>query len=328
MKIDWFLIGILAAAGLAIGLPAEGVMVPVVDIATKIAIAGLFFVYGVRLHPREALRGLAHWRLHLTILAFTFIAFPLIGLGLNQVLPSLIGPALAAGVLYFTLVPSTVQSSIAFTSIAKGNVAGAIVSASASNLLGVFLTPLLAVALMSTAGGASVDPGSIIDIMSQILLPFVLGQLTRKWLADWVARHPKLKLFDQTSIVLVVYAAFSEGMRQGMWQKTTVSELGILVVVCVVVLAVMLAASWYLPALGRFTRADRIAIQFCGTKKSLASGLPMATVLFAGQDVGLLILPLMVFHQIQLMVCGWLAARYGRTAPDEQIAEEDAGAQR
>lgn len=314
VSIDWFLVAIVAAAVFASLAPARGIAVPVVDWATRIAIAGLFFVHGVRLHPREALRGLTHWRLHLTILAFTYVAFPLIGLGLTSVLTPVMNPTLVAGMLFLTLVPSTVQSSVAFTSIARGNVAGAIVAASTSNLLGVFITPALAITLMHTGGGPAIDPSSVVDILLQILVPFLVGQLLRPWLADWVARHPRVKLFDQASIVLVVYAAFSEGVREGMWQRVTLADIGILTAACVCVLALMLVATWYPPAMGRFTPGDRIAIQFCGTKKSLASGLPMATVLFVGQDIGLLILPLMLFHQLQLMACGWLANRYRRAA--------------
>ncbi len=323
VSIDWFLVAIVSAAVTASFLPARGVAVPIVDTATTVAIAGLFFVHGVRLHPREALRGLTHWRLHLTILSFTYIAFPLIGLGLNTVLPAVLNPTLAAGVLFLTLVPSTVQSSVGFTSIAKGNVAGAIVAASTSNLLGVFLTPALTIAVMNTGGGAAVDPTSVIDIMAQILVPFIAGQLLRPWLAGWVEAHPKIKLFDQVSIVLVVYAAFSEGVREHMWQRVSMGDIGILVVVCVSVVIVMLVATWYLPALVGFSRPDRIAIQFCGTKKSLASGLPMATVLFVGQDIGLMVLPLMLFHQLQLMLCGWLANRYARQGPQAVTSEHE-----
>lgn len=323
IRVDWFLVAIIVSAVVATFFPASGIGIPITDWATKIAIAGLFFVHGVRLHPQQALRGLTHWRLHLTILAFTYVMFPLLGLGIYAFLPHLVNPTLAAGFLFLCLVPSTVQSSIAFTGIAKGNVAGAIVSASASNLIGVILTPLLAVALMQTAGGISIDGSSIFGIMGQILLPFVAGQLLRRWLADWVARHPRLKLFDNASIVLVVYSAFSEGMREQMWQRVSVTDIAVLVVVCAVLLAVMLTATWYLPRLGRFDRGDRIAIQFCGTKKSLASGLPMATVLFLGQDVGLLILPLMLFHQLQLMTCGWLAGRYGRSAPPDPVVSAE-----
>jgi len=312
LRLDPFLLAILGAAVVASLLPARGVGLDVVGAATKVAIFCLFFLYGVRLHPEEALNGLKHWRLHLTILAFTYLAFPLLGMALGALSPVPLSAALYPGLLYVTLCPSTVQSSINFTSIARGNVAGAIVSASASNLLGVFLTPLLAIALMNTTGNANVGWGSILDIVVQILLPFALGQASRRWTSGFVARHRKLKLFDQGSIVLVVYSAFSQGMREGIWTMVGVRDLAVLVAVCLAVLALMLAATWLTARRLGFSRADAIAIQFCGTKKSLATGLPMATVLFAGHPIGLIMLPLMVFHQAQLMACSALASRYAR----------------
>lgn len=315
-RIDRFLLAIVTAAVVASLLPAQGVMVDVVAWATKVAVAVLFFVYGVRLKPEQALAGLKHWRLHLTILALTYLLFPLIGWSLQVLSPWLLSPSLYAGVLYLTLLPSTVQSSINFTSIAKGNVAGAIVSASASNMLGVFLTPLLCWALMTTSGGIAIDPSSILDIIGQLLVPFILGQLSRRWTADWVVAHPRLKLFDQGVVVLVVYSAFSAGMREHMWQQVSITDLLVLLGVCLVVLAGMLWFSHWLAVRLGFDRADVIAIQFCGTKKSLATGLPMANVLFAGSPIGLLVLPLMIFHQAQLMACGSLASRYAKQEPD------------
>lgn len=311
-RIDRFLLAIVAAAVIASLLPAQGAFVDVLEWATTGAIAVLFYLYGVRLEPAQALAGLKHWRLHMTILGLTFVVFPLVGWGLQFLTPWLLSSSLYAGVLYLTLVPSTVQSSINFTSIAKGNVAGAIVSASASNLLGVVLTPLLCVALMTTSGGLMIDPSSILDIVLQLLVPFMLGQLTRRWTATWVTAHPRLKLFDNAVIVLVVYAAFSAGMREGMWQQIAPVDLLVLICVCLVLLAGMLGFSFWLAKRLGFDRADVIAIQFCGTKKSLATGLPMASVLFAGSPVGLLVLPLMIFHQAQLMACGALAARYAK----------------
>ena len=315
LRLDPFLLAIIAAAVLASFLPARGVGLDALSVATKVAIFCLFFLYGVRLHPEEALNGLKHWRLHLTILAFTYLAFPLVGLALGALSPTVISAAIYPGLLYVTLCPSTVQSSINFTSIARGNVAGAIVSASASNLLGVFVTPLLAIALMNTTGNANVGLGSILDICAQILLPFVLGQLSRRWTAEFVARHKRLKLFDQFSIVLVVYAAFSSGVRENIWSMVGALDIAVLVLVCLAVLGAMLWVTWATARRLGFDRADAIAIQFCGTKKSLATGLPMATVLFAGQPIGLIMLPLMVFHQAQLMACSALASRYARTAP-------------
>ena len=320
IKLDPFLMAIIAAAVVASFLPATGIGAQVLSVATKVAIFCLFFLYGARLHPEEALRGLKHWKLHLTILAFTFVVFPLIGLGIGLLPGWALAPALIPGMVYVTLCPSTVQSSINFTSIARGNVAGAIVSASASNLLGVFLTPLLAIALMNTTGNANVGLGSIVDLVVQILLPFILGQLSRRWTADFVARHKKLKLFDQASIVMVVYAAFSQGIREGIWSMVGWVDIVALVVVCLVLLAFMLWFTWFTARRLGFNRADAIAIQMCGTKKSLATGLPMATVLFAGQPIGLIMLPLMVFHQAQLMACSWLAARYARDPEPDAVA--------
>ena len=320
VKLDPFLMAIIAAAVVASFLPATGVGAQVLSWATKVAIFCLFFLYGARLHPEDAVRGLKHWRLHLTILASTFVVFPLIGLAIGQLPGWALAPALIPGMVYVTLCPSTVQSSINFTSIARGNVAGAIVSASASNLLGVFLTPLLAIALMNTTGNANVGLGSIVDLVVQILLPFILGQLSRRWTADFVARHKKLKLFDQASIVMVVYAAFSQGVREGIWSMVGWVDIVALVVVCLVLLAFMLWLTWFTARRLGFNRADVIAIQMCGTKKSLATGLPMATVLFAGQPIGLIMLPLMVFHQAQLMACSWLAARYARDPEPDAVA--------
>lgn len=320
VKLDGFMMAIIAAAVVASFLPATGAGAVALSWVTKVAIFCLFFLYGARLAPDEALRGLRHWRLHLTILAFTFVVFPLVGLLVGQLPAWALAPALVPGLVYVTLCPSTVQSSINFTSIARGNVAGAIVSASASNLLGVFLTPLLAIALMNTTGNAAVGWGSILDLMGQILLPFVLGQLSRRWTAGFVARHKRLKLVDQVSIVLVVYSAFSQGVREGIWTMVGWVDIATLVVGCLVLLAFMLWLTWFTARRLGFNRADAIAIQMCGTKKSLATGLPMATVLFAGQPIGLIMLPLMVFHQAQLMACSWLASRYARDAePDAAV---------
>lgn len=311
-RIDWFLVAIITAAVIATIIPARGAAVTAVDWASKVTIFCLFFLYGSRLHPEEALNGLKHWRLHTVILAFTYVVFPLIGLALGFLPSAILPAALYPGLLYVTLVPSTVQSSINFTSIARGNVAGAIVSASTSNLLGVVLTPMLAIALMNTTGNAAIRFESILDIIVQILLPFAIGQLSRPWTAAFVESHPKLKLFDQATIVLVVYSAFSAGMREGIWNMVNALDLTLLVIICVALLGFMLWFTWWVARRLGFNREDAIAIQMCGTKKSLATGLPMAMVLFAGQPIGLMMLPLMVFHQAQLMACSALASRYAR----------------
>ncbi|MCP9622189.1 bile acid:sodium symporter [Nocardia otitidiscaviarum] len=313
--IDGFILSILAVVVLATVFPARGDGAEVVGWLTKIAIALLFLLYGARLHPREALAGLTHWRLHLTVLACTFVLFPLLGLASHVLVPTVLTEDLYTGLLFLTLVPSTVQSSIAFTSIARGNVAGAIVSATLSNLLGVFLTPALVILLMNTTGQAEVDPGAIVDIVLQLLVPFIAGQLLRPKISGWMVRHAEsTKLVDRGSILLVVYSAFSAGMVEGIWQSMSPWRIVGLTAVCCVLLAIVLAATAFVGDLAKFDRADRIVVVFCGSKKSLATGLPMATVLFAGAPVGLIVLPLMIFHQVQLITCAALAQRWARTA--------------
>lgn len=312
-RIDWFLVGIIVAAILGTLVPARGWAVPTVDWVGTIMIGFLFFLYGTRLSPRDTFAGLRNWKLHGLVLAFTFLLFPLVGLGLSWLVRDWVGPPLALGILYLTLCPSTVQSSVNFTSVAGGNVAGAVVSASVSNILGVFLTPLLAMLLIGGMG-VTVNPSSIITVSLNILAPYVVGQLLRRWTLDFVTRHKRLKLVDQGSIVVIVYAAFSEAMRSNSWSQTSPAKLALLTGILLVLLAAALAASWATARRIGMDRADSIAVQMCGTKKSLMTGLPMAAVIFAGSGhpLGLVGLPLMVFHQVQLMACGAIAARHAR----------------
>lgn len=315
---DLFVPLILLTVGVASVLPATGAFADVLGWATKIVIGLLFFIYGARLSPAQAWDGVKQWRLHGVVLAVTFVLFPLLGLAARLLVPSVLTPDLYTGLLFLCLVPSTVQSSIAFTSMARGNVAGAIVSASFSNIIGIVLTPLLVLALMSTTGGG-IDASSIVDIVLQLLAPFVLGQLLRPWLRAPMERHAaKTKLVDRGSILLVVYAAFSEGMRQHIWSSVSALRIVAVAAVCAVLLAVVLGLTALLGRKLGFSRADRIVVLFCGSKKSLAAGLPMATVFFAGQPVGLIVLPLMIFHQVQLIVCSVLAQRFARAAAAEE----------
>ncbi|MEY9995724.1 sodium/bile acid cotransporter 7 [Streptomyces sp. V4I8] len=308
MPIDPYILLLLGTVGLAALLPARGTASDVASGASTAAIAFLFFLYGARLSTREAMDGLKHWRLHVTVLACTFVVFPLLGLAARGLVPVLLTHPLYQGLLFLTLVPSTIQSSIAFTSMARGNVPAAICAGSFSSLVGIVITPLLAAAVLGgSAGGFSAD--SAVKIVLQLLVPFVAGQLLRRWIGGFVARHKKvLGLVDRGSILLVVYTAFSEGMVQGIWHQVSPARLAGLLAVEVVLLAVMLALTWYGAKALRFDREDRIAIQFAGSKKSLAAGLPMAGVLF-GAHASLAVLPLMLFHQMQLMVCAVIAKR-------------------
>jgi sodium/bile acid cotransporter 7 len=234
---------------------------------------------------------------------------------------------MTAGVLYLCLLPSTVQSSIAFTSIARGNVPAAVCSATLSNLGGILITPVLVgLAMGARAKGGGVSLQSIQSIALQLLLPFILGHLARPVVEPVLRRFKSVvSLVDRGSILVVVYTAFSAAVVEGVWRQVSATDLVLVLVVNAVLLGlVLMFTAWSSRALG-FSREDQIAIIFCGSKKSLASGVPMAGVLFPAATVGALIMPLMLFHQMQLMVCAVLARRYA-AADDKQPAQAEAGA--
>ena len=307
---DNFTLALLVTIALASFLPAKGAMEPVFNHLTTFAIGLLFFMHGAKLSRETMLAGLVHWRLHITVLLCTFLLFPVLTFGLKPIFGAIMTPDLLMGLLFLSLLPSTVQSSIAFTSIARGNVAAAICSATASNILGIFITPILVAILLNAqhGGGSSIE--AVIRISCQLLLPFIAGQIARRWIGTWVTKHAKwIKITDQSSILLVVYTAFSEAVIEGLWQQLPPLALAGVTVGCCVLLALVLWITQLIAKKCGFNRADQITIIFCGSKKSLSSGIPMAKILFASSAVGSIVLPLMLFHQIQLMVCAVIAQK-------------------
>ncbi|WP_294248264.1 bile acid:sodium symporter family protein [uncultured Sphingomonas sp.] len=308
-----FILSLLATVAIATILPARGAFATFAGYLADAGIVLLFFLHGAKLSRDAIWTGLRNWPLHLAVLASTFLLFPLLGLGMIR-LPG-IDPPLAMGILFLTLLPSTVQSSIAFTAIARGNVAAAICSASFSNLLGILVTPALVALLMKVEGGAGVSLASIEGILLQLLAPFVAGHLLRPWIGGFVGRHKSLlTLVDRGSILLVVYTAFGAAVVEGLWTRVSPGDLGRLFLLCLLLLGLILAATYLIARVMRLSPEDAIVLQFCGSKKSLASGVPMAGVLFPAAQVGVILLPVMLFHQIQLIACAMLARHYGEQA--------------
>jgi sodium/bile acid cotransporter 7 len=310
---DNFTLAMIATVIAASLFPCHGQGAVIFNNITHVAVSLLFFLHGAKLSREAVIAGVTHWRLHLLVMLCTFALFPLLGLLLKPVLTPLVTPDLYLGILFLCMLPSTVQSSIAFTAAARGNVPAAICSASASNLFGIFITPLL-VGLLTSAqmsGGSPLESAG--QIALQLLLPFIAGQVARRWIGAWVEKHkPLTRMVDQGSILLVVYTAFSEAVGEGLWHQVSWGTLAGLMLINVLLLGLVMAISAQAARRLGFNREDRIAIVFCGSKKSLASGVPMAKVLFAGGALGAVVLPLMLFHQLQLMVCAVLAQRYAK----------------
>jgi sodium/bile acid cotransporter 7 len=315
-KVDPFLVWLTLAVVIASLLPARGAAGDLFWLLSKIAIVLLFFLHGAKLSRESILRGLGNWPLHLATLGITFGLFPALGLASAWLASDWIDPLLVSGVLFLTLLSSTVQSSIALVSIARGNVAAAVCSASLSNLLGILVTPLL-VGLLMTTGKAQegFDWQAVRTVTVQLLLPFVVGHLLRPWIGGWIERNKQLLMpIDRGSILLVVYSAFSAAVVGGIWTRVDAPDLAVLLAVSAAILAFAMLAILLLSRAMGMPREDFIVLLFCGSQKSLVTGVPMAGALFAPALVGMVVLPLMIFHQLQLFVCAWVAARLANEA--------------
>jgi solute carrier family 10 (sodium/bile acid cotransporter), member 7 len=319
--IDAYLLLLLGVVALSFVLPARGTFAELVKQAAYYAVALLFFVYGAKLKTEVVVAGFTNWRLQLSVLAVTYVLFPLLALGLVFFADPLISDELALGLLYIGILPSTVQSSIAFTALAQGNVAASVCAASVSNLLGVIATPVLATIILHTGDG-SLNGAAVINIAIQIVLPFFLGQIARPWIGDWINRHRLISLtVDRGSILLIVYSAFSAGMVAGVWSQVDVIQLLVLIAFVALMLALVLGITVSLSRLFGFRSEDNKTMVFCGSTKSLASGVPIANILFAGGPLSLIILPLMLYHQIQLIVCAMIAQAMAAKADAHALAQ-------
>lgn len=315
LALDRFTILLVLMVLLATLLPISGQFAYYFNILTTVAIAVLFFLHGAKLSREAVIEGMLHWRMHALVFIFTFLIFPLIGLLSRPVLEPVLGQQLYWGFLFMCFLPSTVQSSIAFTSMAKGNVAGAVCSASFSNIIGMFITPILVSYFILGQSQHDFDPTkSIVQITLLLLVPFILGQLLRPFIFPQMRKFPSVvKVFDQGSILMVVYGAFSSAVVAGLWQQVSGITLIYLTLGCSVLLTIVMLLALYLPKWLGFNQADQITIFFCSSKKTLASGVPMAQILFIGQPLGMIVLPIMIFHQIQLMVCGVIANHWSKS---------------
>ncbi|WP_055734986.1 bile acid:sodium symporter family protein [Agarivorans gilvus] len=325
LKKEWFLLGMLLAIGLAtvsaeLGR-SDGPLQ--LDTVCSFGVAVVFFLHGLGLSPSALKSGLSNWRLHLYIQSATFIAYPLLWLIFGDVLLRFMPAALAFGFCYLLVLPSTISSSVAMTSVGKGNVPGAIFNASLSSIIGVFITPFLVQLFMGLEGVELNLLDSVLSISKLLLLPMVVGQVLRPYLLAWVERNKQVvNKVDKLVIILIVYNAFCDSIINGIWSRFSSSLLLSSLLLCLVVLFFMVHLIQWGARKVSFSRPDEIAAVFCGSKKTLAAGVPMAKVIFAADPaLGMILLPIMLYHPIQIFYCALLANRYAAEAsftPEQQ----------
>ena len=306
--IDTYMLLLIGVVILGAALPVSGVAAQILGKVTYWAVALLFFIYGAKLDLDAVKAGIMNLRLQSLSFLATYVMFPLVGIALAWVFGGILGPDLALGLVFLSVLPSTIQSSIAFTAMAHGNVPAAICSASLSNLVAVVLTPALMALVLHQSGGISMD--AVTKIATQILLPFVLGQLLRRWIGPTIQRHKAITMVvDRGSILLIVYSAFSASTVAGLWSSVPPLQLLSIAVVIGLYVALMMTLTHFAGMRSGLSQPDRTTLFFCGSTKSLASGLPIATALFAADRVGMIVLPLMLFHLLQLLACAIIAQR-------------------
>ncbi|RZL08573.1 MAG: bile acid:sodium symporter [Rubrivivax sp.] len=313
---DWFLIGMVAAVILASLLPEWGRTGGLLhlDVIGNVGIFAIFFLHGIGLSTESLVHGASRWRLHLLVQLCTFGLFPLWWLVLNAAFGRFIPHDLMLGFFYLAVLPSTVSSSVAMTAMARGNVAAAVLNATLSTLLGVVLTPLLASLVFSgAANGQAMDLGAtMLKVAQMLLLPFVLGQIARRFVGEWFQKvKPYTTWVDRGVILLLVWSSFSDSVADGLWSKHGIGLMAMTAVgVCLFLFPMLWVTRWIARRLG-FDVEDEIVAVFCGSKKTLASGVPMARLLFAGNpSLGVVVLPIMFYHQLQLFVCSVMAKKY------------------
>jgi len=318
-KFDWFTPAMVLTVALAWVWPEAGARGGFLhaEILTKAGVALIFFLYGLSLAFAALRAGALHWRLHLIVQGMTFVIIPLLGLTLAWASAGWLSADLRLGLVFLSVLPSTVSSAVALTATAGGNVPGALFNATASSLLGVVLTPLWMGFYMQSGGESGSLLPVVFDLVKWLLLPMAMGQVARRWLAGWAARHkPRLQLVDRLVILLIIYASFCDSVQSGLWQGRGWGALLLTALVAAGLLAVAMSLITRWTRLLRFAPADRVAALFCGSQKSLAVGAPMANLIFAGQPVlGVVLLPVMIYHMLQLLVAGWLAARWRKDPP-------------
>lgn len=313
---DWFMRGMILAVVIASLFPELGKSGGLlhIDALTDYGIALVFFLHGMGIPSEQMKAGLRNWRLHLVVQAFTFVVFPLLFLVFNFTLGALLPPMLLLGFFYLSVLPSTISSSVATTAMARGNVPAAIFNATLSSLLGIVLTPLLVSLMVATTGDSLAFGDAVIKIATLLLLPFVLGQLLHPWLGTWFARYKKYtSIFDKAVILMLVLSSFSDSVDAGLWTNYGVSILFITLAGAALFLVIVLWLTTQAARRLKFSTEDEITAVFCGSKKTMAAGVPMAKVLFGTHPgLGLIVLPIMFYHQIQLVVCSAMAQRYAK----------------
>ncbi len=307
---------LLLAILLASIVPVTGEGADAAQAVSNTVIFLLFLLNGLRLPRAEVLRGLRNWRFLLPLVLWVFAAMGLAGWAMADIAERALPASIAVGFVFLGLLPSTVQSATAYTSLAGGNVAHSVVAAATLNILGVFISAPLIIWLANAGVAGSdlgFDPGALQRIGMILLLPFVIGQILQIRFGSYVAAKAHvISWMDRLAIAIAVYVAFSSAVEQGVWTLISLTDWGILLGLVGVMLTIGFCGPWWLGAALRLNPGDRKAFLFAGAQKSIVMGAPLAAILFPAEMAGLALLPVLLYHLLQMVISAPLASRFNR----------------
>ena len=316
---------LLAAMVLAAVFPASGVWRNAAQLAANAGIFILFLANGMRIARSEIVSGIANWRFFLPLTLWIFGAMAVVGLALSHAGDALLPPLLAVGFLYLGVLPTTVQSSTSYSSLAGGNIALSVIAAASMSILGVFISVPIFLAL-GGSGEGMVGNDALVKIIVILILPFAIGQLVQGKTAAFIAaQKTRIVWLDRLVIAFAVYVAFSGAVEQGIWTRIDGAGWTATMGLVALFLFVGHAGAWLASGVLGLPRSDRIAFLFAGAQKSAAIGAPLATVLFEPAAAGFIVLPLLLYHFFQLVLAAPLATRLAaRSALRPDVSGYDA----
>ncbi|MCW5912584.1 MAG: bile acid:sodium symporter [Cyclobacteriaceae bacterium] len=317
LKTDGFVPAIIITVTIAYFFPRGDSIIPF-DIIGQIGVSLIFFFYGLKLSPDKLKAGLKNWKLHVLVQASTFVLFPLLVLPFHPLMQTEEQANLWLAFLFLAALPSTVSSSVVMVSIAKGNVPAAIFNASISGLIGIAVTPLWMSSFIPPTT-YSFDLITVYsDLVIHILAPVTSGILLQRYLGQYAQKYSRqLSLFDKSVILLIIYKSFSGSFESNVFSTVSIADLALIAAGVIILFFIVYYLTGYLARLLNFNTADKITLQFCGTKKSLVHGTVFSKILFEqSASVGIILLPVMLFHAIQILVVSIIASKLAARAED------------
>lgn len=317
IQIDKFVLSMLLAVLISFIFPVLGSNQSIIrlDIIAKYGVTIVFFLHGANLSFDAIKKGAANWKLHIFVQTITYVIFPIFGFFIFFITQDFLPISIRLGFFFLCALSSTISSSVTMTAIGNGNVAGAVFDATISGILGMMATPFLMSLIMNSNNISQFDTiDAMLKIAKTLLLPFILGQISRPLLKNIISKHKKIvTLTDRTTIVLIVFVAFCNANLDKIWQNTSLSVIFIIAVLVAATLFLILFLTTEAAKFFKFNHQDKVAGVFASSTKSLANGAPIAAILFMGNpNMSMILLPIMFYHQFQLIACSILAGKWGK----------------